>query len=1051
MIGRRLQGFGVMLAALVGLCGSSKGDAPLWELGKLDGGSAEFALGSGGYARFLERFGRVDRAFYVGLMDPKVDWPAILPGPRDAWAGSYVSGDTRWDQQNTLPIGFVLRDASKTGTATLRVAVLDAHSQAPPRLRVTVNKVAFDRDLSPGGGDGSLRGDFSRAKPRVVEVEFPINLLRAGYNEVALRSLSGSWLIFDSIRLDAPEGTALAPVSTTVVRSIAAAPYARLLDPKTPATVQVEVFRAGEAGTVEVEVGPDRRERFNTQPGLQIFEVASAAGSTSVRVFEGDRLLAESSLDLAASPPAAPSDDVDVFRGTAHSRWMIAPGPWMPFGMVKLAPDNQPQGWVAGYDHGIEAIDCFSHIHEWTMAGLGMMPTLGELRTAPGLGGSGYSSKIDKATEHGGVGFYEVMLRDTGIKVELAATTRAGLQRYTFPANDRARVVFDFLLPNEYAMTVKSAWVRRVGPGELEGTISTEFADLSYNGSQDYDLHFVAQFSRPFDRMGGWEGARITPDAKDLAASGDSGAFVEFASKEGEAVLVRTGISLVGVGNARDNLERELARPFGWDFASVVSNQRRAWDDILARVQIKTPDLRERRRFYSNLYRAFAGRNTWSDANGDWLDPEERKRTLVNSDARMIGGDASWCTFWNLNPLLNLVAPDWSSRWANAHLALFDAGGWLAKGSPGLEYVSVMVAEHEIPQLVAACLSGATGVDAGKVLDAAIKMQSTLPQAHPGGGWVGNENLENYLKYGYVASDGPVVGQGTKSEWRSALTSNTFEYAYDDWCVGQLASKLGRPEVARRFLDRSESWRKVFDPASGFARPRKADGSWVEPFDPFHTPGFVEGNAWQYTWFVPQDVEGLVAAMGRDRFVDRLDGAFRRSEATRFNAAGERMDLFPINHGNQPTMQAAWLFNWADRPWLTQRWVRAILEAYYGHNPADAYLGDEDQGQMSAWFVLASLGLFQTDGGCRVDPIYELAAPLYPEITIQVGEGKTFRVEAPAASRANCYIQSAKLDGQPLDRWWLRRDEITRGGTLTLELGPRPNEAWARGCPSPPH
>jgi predicted alpha-1,2-mannosidase len=721
--------------------------------------------------------------------------------------------------------------------------------------------------------------------------------------------------------------------------------------------------------------------------------------------------------------------------------------------MVKISPDNQTQGWCAGYEYSIEAIDCFSHIHEWLMVGLGMMPTVGPLRTKPGLDGAGYSSRFDKATERGGIGFYEVLLKDSGIRVELSATTRASLQRYTFPASAQARVLFDFLIPAEYQMYVLGAEAHRTGPAEISGTIKTDVPEVHYNGDQRYDLHFVAQFNRPFDSLGGWEAGQVATNVHDLREAGDCGAFVEFKTGAGEKVLARTGISLVSVANARLNLEQELAQPFGWDFAAVVSNQRRVWNQLFDRAQIRTSDAREKCRFYSNFYRALSGRNTWSDASGEWIAPDMRRQKLDDPDAVMLGCDALWTTFWNLNQVMNLLTPEWSARWVKSELQLYDKCGWLAKGPGGLKYISVMVAEHEIPLMVAACQHGVKGADAKKVLEAALKMQTTLPQLYPGGGAVGNESLENYLKYGYVAEDGPVVQGPVKGEWRRSWCSNTYEYAYDDWCVAQLALALGRKDIGEQFLKRSRSWRNVFDPETGFARPRKANGQWVTPFDPYRTPGFVEGNAWQYTWFVPQDVPGLVAAMGRERFISRLTEAFEKSAPTRFNAAGERFADYPINQGNQPTMHAAWLFNWAGQPWMSQQWVRAILGAYYGHNPADAYLGDEDQGQMSAWFVMSSLGLFQTDGGCRVSPIYEIGSPLYPEIALHFSEqhygGKTFTILARNASRQNRFIQSARLNGQPLNRWWIRQKEVLQGGQLELELGPTPNTQWARMCPLP--
>jgi len=305
---------------------------------------------------------------------------------------------------------------------------------------------------------------------------------------------------------------------------------------------------------------------------------------------------------------------------------------------------------------------------------------------------------------------------------------------------------------------------------------------------------------------------------------------------------------------------------------------------------------------------------------------------------------------------------------------------------------------------------------------------------HPGGGHVGNRHLTAYLEHKYVPQ-----GKGT--------TSNTMEYAYDDWCVSELARALGKTDDHKTFLARSGYWRNIFDAKLGFIRPRKPDGSWVEPFDPYRTRGFVEGNAWQYTWFVPQDVHGLVAAMGRDRFVQRLNEGMTKSEVTRFNAPHDRMASVPINHGNQPTMQVAYLFNYAGAPWLTQKWSRAILDKYYGHTPVEGWPGDEDQGQGGAWFVMSAMGLFQVDGGCRVKPIYEITSPLFNRVVLHLDrryyKGKTFVVEAQNNSKDNVYIQSAMFNGKPHNRCWLYASEVTGGGTLKLNMGPKPNKAWA--------
>jgi len=1027
----------------------------LWQIGQADNDIAEFALSPDHYSAFPGRFGDPDDLYLIGHSQAKEEWPYVLPGTVDEWAGStHWGGNRMW----ILSIGFELAGEKPVSNSRLTIDFADTHGSDPPLFRIWINDRPRDYQLPKGGGDASIRGDLSKAKEYLLVIEIPPADLNPGFNRVACTIQRGSWVLFDAIHFDAPASVRLAPQRKTIIRQVRNAPFGLPGSGNERPILLVDVEQIQDPARIVVEADGSPIATNALESGRTILEVplpcVKNRRTTKIQIGANGQVLHAAEVECSPLPPATPADYVDVFMGTAHSRWMIAPGPWMPFGMVKLSPDNQDDRWLAGYDYPLEQINGFSHIHEWTMAGLLMMPTVGPLKTHPGTEHhptDGYSSRFDKSTEKGGIGYYSVFLKDYGIRAELTASTRAGLQRYTFPKTDQARVLVDLEFPAEYRFGVEEAVIRRVSDTEIEGFSRQLSRGVWFKGDEQlYTVHFVLQFNKPFQALGGWAGDHVIDKTEEIKGRGDLGAFLTFSTAEDEAVLVRSGISLVSVANARLNLTEELAKPFGWDFEAVVESQRHTWNSLLSRVEITTDDYREKVRFYSNLYRAYCARTIWSDVNGQWCDPSEETRTLADPTSPVYGCDAFWNTFWNLNQLWILLTPDVARKWVNSQLAMYDAGGWLAKGPAGMEYISVMVAEHEIPLLAATYQAGIRGFDVDRTYEAIRKMQTTLPQKHPSGGYVGNENLEPYLKHGFVPYGEKSKLGHSPEKW---LTSNTLEYSYDDWTVAQFAKALNKLDDYRMFLQRADNWRNVFDVNTGFMRPKKVDGTWLEPFDPYHTPGFTEGNAWQYTWFVPHDVPGLIHAMGRERFVKRLNEAMEKSWQTRFNATGERYDLFPVNHGNQPTMQVGWLFNYAGKPWLTQKWLSAILERYYGHGPQDAYPGDEDQGQMSAWFVMAALGLFQTDGGCRVNPVYEIGSPLFTRTVIHLDaehySGKSFTIEARNASRSNRYVQSAMLNGRPLDSWWIAQKDVVKGGALLLEMGPQPNKEWAAHAPPP--
>jgi len=515
----------------------------------------------------------------------------------------------------------------------------------------------------------------------------------------------------------------------------------------------------------------------------------------------------------------------------------------------------------------------------------------------------------------------------------------------------------------------------------------------------------------------------------------DAGAYFEFNTNRNQVVQIRTGISYVSIQNADENLQKELSIPFGWDFETTRQNNVNTWNELFNRLVISTHDRREKMRFYTNMYRALCSRNIFSDINGQWIDASEKIQQLADPGSPALGCDAFWNTFWNLNQFWNLVTPEWSNRWVNSQLAMYDAGGWLAKGPAGMEYIPVMVAEHEIPLIVGAYQMGIDGFDVDKAFEAVKKMQTT-PGRRVAGGYAGNRDLETYLQHHYVPYD-------------KGRFSNSLEYSFDDWTVAQFAKSLGKQDDYKYFLDRGYYWKNVIDSESGYARMKDSDGNWLADFDPYQSGAnrqYVEGNAWQLTFFVPQDVPDLARTIGTDRFIERLEWGFAESYKTRFNGKNDQYWNYPVIQGNQQSMHFAFLFNWVGKPWLTQKWSRAILDRYYGYGLANAYLGDEDQGQMSAWFVMASIGLFQTDGGCRVNPVYEISSPLFERVVIdlgnQYGRGSKFTIEAKNASRLNKYVQSATLNGKILNGFKFPASELLKGGTLELDMGSEPNTEW---------
>ncbi|WP_114791407.1 GH92 family glycosyl hydrolase [Niabella yanshanensis] len=733
-----------------------------------------------------------------------------------------------------------------------------------------------------------------------------------------------------------------------------------------------------------------------------------------------------------------PIDYADPLLGTSESRWMLNPGATLPFGMVQLAPDNQGGVWKSGYEYTLGNIGGFSHIHSWTMAGLSVMPTVNVLnvRRGPADGPTtgwttGYRSRIYKQTEKASPGYYAVTLMNGDIHTELTATTRTGFFRFTFPHQENAHILLDLDIPFENTAEILDARFTRVSDTQIEGYSLQKW---SWN---EYKVHFVIRFNKPMKSFGGWKNNyEVTKDVAEIKGKGQMGAFADFDTKPGDQILMQTAISLVSIEGARQNMNQELA-PFGWNFDAVHQNARKVWSGLLSKIKVEGGTKENKKKFYTNLYRSYVARTTWSDVDGKYVDVNEKIRQ-VDPKNPVYGSDALWNTFWNLNQLWQLVNPDLAGNWVKSLLEIYRTGGWLPKGPAGIEYSGIMEASHEIALIVGAYQKGIRDFDVPLALKAMVHQQSTPGVVTPENGFAGNKFFESYMKLGYVPQE---EGQ----------VSNTLEYAYDDWCVAQFAKAVGNEQVYQQFIKRAGNYNNVFDSETGYIRMKHKDGNWVKDWNPFcctsfSGPGYLEGNAWQYSFFNPHDVQGILNLMGRNEFNKRLDDGFEKSVKYNFNADGDLYDLVPINHGNQPNMQAAWLFNYSGKPWLTQKWTREIMDRYYGVTPYHGWLGDEDEGQMGAWFVMAAMGLFQTNGGTGVKPYYEIGSPLFEKITIELDpayyKGKTFTIVAKGSSKQNRYIQSAQLDDKLLARPWFYHEDLVDGGSLVLQMGPRPNIKW---------
>ncbi|TGE05639.1 GH92 family glycosyl hydrolase [Hymenobacter fodinae] len=720
------------------------------------------------------------------------------------------------------------------------------------------------------------------------------------------------------------------------------------------------------------------------------------------------------------------------------------PGATVPFGAVQLSPDTDTLSYeqngkynpdvykyCAGYQYEDKTIVGFSHTH---FSGTGhsdlgdflIMPTTGPLQLNPGTADkpqSGYRSVFTHTSEVAEPAYYKVKLEDHNILAELTATNRVGFHQYTFPKSDQAHIILD-LMAGIYNYPDKNVWtfVRVENDSLVTGYRQT-------NGwARTRTVYFALQFSKPFRQYGSrkydkrqayrgfWGRFDQTKNFPDLAGE-QLRMYFDFNTTEGEKIKLKFALSPVSTEGALQNLRAEVP---GWNFDEVKQQGQQQWQQELSKVVVQAPKREDKDNFYTALYHAFLSPTTYMDVDGQYrgLDQNTHKAEGFTNYTTF----SLWDTYRALHPLFNVLQPKRNADMAQSMMAHFQQSveHMLPVWSHYANENWCMIGYHSVPVIADAIVKGNAPFDANKALDACV---TTARQQ-----WYDGIGL--YIKLGYVPED--------KS---GSSVSKTLEYAYDDWCIAQAAQKLGRQDIYQEFSKRAGNWQNVYDASIGFMRPRMSDGSFRKEFDVLSTnnQGFIEGNAWNYSLYVPQDPAKLIQLMGGNkRFVPHLDSLFTMHLPDKFFAETEDITRDGIIgnyvHGNEPAHHAAYLYNWTDQPWKTQERVRMILKRMY-HPTPDGLGGNDDCGQMSAWYIFSTLGFYPVAPGSNE---YAIGSPAVQSATLRLENGKTFTIQTKNQSDKNVYVKQMMLNGKPLTRPFLKHSDIMQGGELVFIMTSRP-------------
>lgn len=751
--------------------------------------------------------------------------------------------------------------------------------------------------------------------------------------------------------------------------------------------------------------------------------------------------------------------------GTVHSRWFVYTPASVPFGMAKLGASTNGtygnvQGWEAvGYEDTHTSIDGFPCFHEFQVGGLSLMPVNGEVKTTPARlenPQDGWRSTFDKSDEEAHPGYYSVLLKDYGIRAELTATKRVGFQRYTFPASESSHIIFNVGNREGESGNVRDSYAVCDG-NVVSGYIVTEPEYVKkYQAGATVCMYFYATLSKAPESVSGFQ--YYGSELKDGNSIQGPGAVLvlNYKTSENEQIDVKLGLSYTSVENAKANY---MAEAEDLSFDNARRSAAEDWSEQLSRIEVKGGSEESRIKFYTGLYHCLLGRGLASDVNGAYPKNDGTVGQIeLGKDGKPVHNhyntDAIWGGYWNLTPLWALAYPEYYNDWCASQLLVYKDAGWLGDGIACSKYVSGVGTNMVSIALAGAYNSGIRDFDIETMYAAARKDNLEWRDRIEG---AGKMDVRRFVEDGYV----PYVDDPGFVAYEKGATfsvSHTLEYSFSAYATAQLAKQLGHEEDYRQLMELSDGWAKVFDDDLKLVRPRVPGGEWIDNFDPYESwRGFQEGNAMQYTFFVPQNPDSLIARMGKDEFNERLDAIFTQARKTIFGG-GKVAFAFsglssPYNHGNQPSLHIPWLFNFSGKPYLTQKWTRLICDEFYGTDGEHGYgYGqDEDQGQLGSWYVLAAMGLFDVQGGACSEPTYQLGSPEFDEITVHLSKfnakGGKFRIITKGNSADAMYVQNATFNGKPLDRCWLYRDEVFNGGELVLKMGTEPSDVWNNSEP----